>query len=489
MAGIPGEYLTLANTGGSSNFSQYTAGGAVPGTDAITHYTKVRLNPNTLLVDVNDKTFTTSTGSIYHGGFGYFTDTDYATAMDCLYGGSSTGQGNIDLRGTRFAVVDTFVPDGWIPAGSATFSSDDQVVDLQGGGYCGWISPAPRPAHDPIIDDVAYVLALRYVPDFSPTVDAGRPYNGNEGSAIAMSGTAASDPDLDTLAYAWTVNSASCSFNNVSALNPDLTCSDNGSYTAMLSVEDGVNPAVTSDAIVTVSNVAPTLGAISVDPVLALTPVNTAINASADFTDPGTLDTHSASWDWGDGISAGMVTEVSGSGTVGDSHSYSVPGVYTITLSVTDNDSDVSNESVYQYVVVYDPSGGFVTGGGWFNSPAGAYKADETLTGKATFGFVAKYKKGANVPDGNTEFQFKAGDLNFHSSSYEWLVVAGNKAQFKGEGTINGEGSYKFMITADDDNPDTFRIKIWYEDNGMEVVVYDNGSQQPLGGGSIKVHQ
>jgi hypothetical protein len=53
-----------------------------------------------------------------------------------------------------------------------------------------------------------------------------------------------------------------------------------------------------------------------------------------------------------------------------------------------------------------------------------------SLRGKANFGFVAKYKKGATVPDGNTQFQFKAGDLNFHSNSYEWLVVAGNKAQY-----------------------------------------------------------
>ncbi len=72
------------------------------------------------------------------------------------------------------------------------------------------------------------------------------------------------------------------------------------------------------------------------------------------------------------------------------------------------------------------------------------------------------------MPDGKTEFQFKAGDLNFHSSSYEWLVVAGNKAQFKGEGTINGQGSYKFKIWADDDNPDTFRIQIW-GDNGNRL--------------------
>lgn len=39
------------------------------------------------------------------------------------------------------------------------------------------------------------------------------------------------------------------------------------------------------------------------------------------------------------------------------------------------------------------------------------------MTGKATFGFVSKYKKGATLPTGETEFQFKAGNLNFMSTS------------------------------------------------------------------------
>jgi hypothetical protein len=117
----------------------------------------------------------------------------------------------------------------------------------------------------------------------------------------------------------------------------------------------------------------------------------------------------------------------------------------------------------------------------------GAYKADSSLAGKATFGFVSKYKKGADVPTGNTEFQFKAGDLNFHSTSYEWLVVTGsNFAKFKGEGTINGQGNYKFQIWAGDNSPDTFRIKIWDAITGD--VVYDNGMNQAIGGGNIVVH-
>jgi hypothetical protein len=41
-------------------------------------------------------------------------------------------------------------------------------------------------------------------------------------------------------------------------------------------------------------------------------------------------------------------------------------------------------------VVIYDPSAGFVTGGGWFISPEGAYSQNTTLTGKANFGFISK---------------------------------------------------------------------------------------------------
>ncbi len=206
--------------------------------------------------------------------------------------------------------------------------------------------------------------------------------------------------------------------------------------------------------------------------------IDTDIQLDGSASSDPEADSLTYTWDFGDGSS--------GTGVM-PSHSYAGAGIYNVCLTV--NDGTVDSDPDCTLVVVYDPSGGFVTGGGWIDSPAGAYKADETLTGKTNFGFVAKYKKGANVPDGNTEFQFKAGDLNFKSSSYEWLVVAGNKAQFKGVGTINGEGSYKFMISADDDNPDTFRIKIWYEENDIEVVVYDNGSQQSLGGGSIVVHK
>jgi hypothetical protein len=152
-------------------------------------------------------------------------------------------------------------------------------------------------------------------------------------------------------------------------------------------------------------------------------------------------------------------------------------------------------------VAVYDPSAGFVTGGGWIDSPEGAYAPDPSLTGKATFGFVSKYKKGAQTPEGQTEFVFKVADLNFHSTSYDWLVVAGAKAKFKGTGTINSVGNYGFMLSAIDaeltpsTDVDLFRIKIWDKDNG-DAIVYDNQMDATddadpttaIGGGSIVIH-
>jgi PKD repeat protein len=220
--------------------------------------------------------------------------------------------------------------------------------------------------------------------------------------------------------------------------------------------------------------------------------VNTEVQVSADFTDPDDGDAHTALWDWGDGTStAGTVDQANN--TVSGSHTYLEAGIYSLTLTVTDDDGNFDT-AIYEYIVVYDPEGGFVTGGGWIYSAVGWCQLDDFCAGaegRANFGFVSKYKKGASAPTGNTEFNFKAGGLNFHSSSYDWLVVNqnGTNAQYKGSGTINGEGDYKFMLWAGDHEADTLRIKIWYEDeDGAETVVYDNGFDQLIGGGNIVVH-
>jgi signal peptidase I len=227
--------------------------------------------------------------------------------------------------------------------------------------------------------------------------------------------------------------------------------------------------------------------------------VSHVTNLSATFTDNGT-ETHTASWNWGDGkILPATINETNGSGMATGSHTYLTAGVYTVTLTVINKDN-VNVSQTYGYIVVYNPDGGFVTGGGTIISPPGAYVADSTLTGKANFGFVSKYQKGANIPTGSTQFHFNTADFEFASTAYDWLVIGGARAQYKGSGTINGSGNYGFMLTAVDgqlhgDGLDKFRIKIINKTTG--AIIYDNqmGADETdtpstiINSGSIIIHK
>ena len=93
-------------------------------------------------------------------------------------------------------------------------------------------------------------------------------------------------------------------------------------------------------------------------------------------------------------------------------------GVHEVCVDGTDAAGNIGAKECI-LLAVFDPDGGFVTGGGWINSPGGAYTPDPSLKGKANFGFVSKYKKGAIIPTGVTEFRFKVANLNFHSNTYE----------------------------------------------------------------------
>ena len=44
--------------------------------------------------------------------------------------------------------------------------------------------------------------------------------------------------------------------------------------------------------------------------------------------------------------------------------------MYTVNLTIIDDDG-AFDTGEYQYVVVSDPDGGFVSGGGWIDSPEG----------------------------------------------------------------------------------------------------------------------
>jgi len=162
MNGTPQEYITLQHP----NYSQYTAGGASKGTSVRTTYTKVRIDLSTMMVDIADYTFSSTTGSLTHGGQVAKTVT-YASAADCVSSGSKKGIGKVDLRGTPFTVSSNFASGGWNAAGGFTKSENDQVVDIVGGGYCGFTSPSSA-HHVHNIQGPKFTLQLALDPSFLP---------------------------------------------------------------------------------------------------------------------------------------------------------------------------------------------------------------------------------------------------------------------------------------------------------------------------------
>jgi hypothetical protein len=345
----------------------------------------------------------------------------------------------------------------------------------------------------------AAVSSTFTVLNVAPTATFNAPVSVNEGSPIGLSLTSALDPSTADVAagfqYAFDCGSGYGAFSST----PSASCptSDNGTRNVKGKIRDKDGAYTEYTGSVTVNNVAPEITLplnLPVNPIPAGTPVTLTWN----FTDQGSADTWicKISWDqpvFFDPLFASTGQSCSATKTL-------AAGIYTVTVYVQDDDGGSDEETATTYIVVYDPNGGFVTGGGWINSPAGAYLADLYLTGKATFGFVSKYQKGTTTPTGNTEFQFQAGSLNFKSTSYQWLVVSGARAQYKGEGTINGSGRYGFLLTGVDGQVtggggvDKFRIKVW--DYATGTVVYDNGLaaaedsdvSTPLGGGSIVIH-
>lgn len=199
------------------------------------------------------------------------------------------------------------------------------------------------------------------------------------------------------------------------------------------------------------------------------------------------------------GVGNGLPMSLSGgtlSATIGTSLA---PGVYTVGVRARDVVGNWSPAST-TLLVVYDPNGGYATGGGWIVPGSAGSDAGDLLPGldgssKANLGFVVKYQSGASTtPSGHLEFHYDAGKFHLTSTNYEWLVVTNkNQAQFQGDATVNGGSAvYPFKATARDGDPtgqtDRFTIKIYApgSDPSTSSPVYQASGD--LSGGQIIIH-
>jgi hypothetical protein len=251
---------------------------------------------------------------------------------------------------------------------------------------------------NPLEDNYGQLKITVEMVNLPPVADPGGPYTGFEGSPVLFDGSQSSDPEGGSLTYAWTFGDGSSG----SGVNPSHTYTDNGVFQVCLTVTDNFGASTTACTAATIANVAPSVGLISVD--------ETSSRSADDkrqrrFPDPGTADTHTAVWDWGDGsTSAGIVTEVNGSGSVTGSHAYTAVGKYTITLTVTDDDG-ASDSSVFQYVVVFDP-----------NEPSGPDTVILTNCFKITFlGYT-------DHGDGTSTWSYRVEELACAKDLSNWVL-------------------------------------------------------------------
>ena len=280
---------------------------------------------------------------------------------------------------------------------------NDPNNDADGDGVCGNVDNCPAVSNANQADaDSDGVGDVRDACPNDPNNDAdGDGVCGNVDNCPAVSNASQADADSDGVGDA-------CD-NCPAVANPDQADADH----------DGIGDACEGTNTAPVANPG--------GPYLAA--INTAISFDGSSSSDVDGDALTYAWAFGDGSTA---TDVK------PAHSYAAAGVYVVCLTV--NDGAVDSQAC-TIVVVYDPSAGFVTGGGWIMSPQGAYAADPTLTGKANFGFVSKYKRGQSIPDGQTQFQFQAASLNFHSASYEWLVVSGARRSTRAPGRSTARAS------------------------------------------------
>lgn len=215
--------------------------------------------------------------------------------------------------------------------------------------------------------------------------------------------------------------------------------------------------------------------------------------------------------DWDYGLVVFDITDPSAP-VIADSHGTAGSAV---DVAVSGNYAYIADWENGLVIFQLNPERAFVTGNGWIYSHAGAYVPDPTLKGKATFEFDHKYKKGATIPVDNVRFQFKIASMDFKAVRmdfkaihYDWFIVSGPLAKYKGTGTINGVGKYGFLLSATDGDfnkdstnifrikdTDKFRIHIW--DTTTNAIVYDNQMGDPqdakptnkIGGGSIVIQK
>lgn len=158
-----------------------------------------------------------------------------------------------------------------------------------------------------------------------PVADAGGPYAAMVGEAVQFDGTASTDPDGSIQTYEWSFGDG----NTGTGVGPVHAYTMAGTYTVTLTVTDdqGMTGSATTTAEISEPNAQPQPPVADAGgPYSGVAGTAVLFDGSASTDPDGTIQTYV--WDFGD--------NTSGNG-VGPVHTYAAAGVYTVTLTVTDD--------------------------------------------------------------------------------------------------------------------------------------------------------
>jgi len=164
-------------------------------------------------------------------------------------------------------------------------------------------------------------------------------------------GLAFSSGTVGSTTYVWDAQARLLTISHL-YLDDNPTGSASDLYTVMLAVRDDDGGAGGPYNVgITVSNVAPALTVVQNQTVAEGTLLDlTGLGGQpsiGEFSDPGILDSFQATIDWGDGtpLDGPTIMTVNGEGKLGASHAYADDGVYTVTVTVTDDDGGTDTKT------------------------------------------------------------------------------------------------------------------------------------------------
>lgn len=166
-----------------------------------------------------------------------------------------------------------------------------------------------------------------------------------EGTTVTLNGSASSPAAPDNtagFAYSWRVTKNGTAFGAGTGSTFRFTPDDEGTFVATLTATDDGGMSGAASVTIAGGNVSPAAHITSVTPSVSLvTTAQESITFAGSFSDPGALDSHTATWNFGDGSTATSSYGPGGSAGVSATHSYSAAGTYTVSLTVTDDDGGV----------------------------------------------------------------------------------------------------------------------------------------------------